>query len=200
MIRLGLDFDNTLIRYDELFHKVAKEQGLITDSVQPQKNKIRDHLRQKGIENEWTKLQGEIYGNRILEAVAWEGILETLEALQEKRVELYIISHKTKVPYLGPAYDLHAAARNWLAKQEFFSEQGLHWRDEKVYFELTKADKIQRIQQLGCTHFVDDLPEILEMLPPSVKGIFFRPEVATETAEPSWPVLREWSELPDLLQ
>ena len=42
--------------------------------------------------------------------------------------------------------------------------------------------------------------EILEMLPPSVKGIFFRPEVATEIAEPSWPILREWSALPDLLQ
>jgi len=199
-MRVGLDFDNTLIRYDELFHNLALEQGLIPDSVPPQKNKIRDHLRRKGIENKWTKLQGEVYGNRILEAAAWEGMLESLAALQERGVELCIVSHKTRTPYLGPAYDLHAAARNWLTKQEFFSAQGLHWRDEQVYFELTKADKIQRIQQLGCTHFVDDLPEILEMLPPSVKGIFFRPKVATETEEQSWPILREWSELPDLLQ
>ena len=199
-MRVGLDFDNTLIRYDELFHNLALEQGLIPDSVPPQKNKIRDHLRRKGIENEWTKLQGEVYGNRILEATAWEGMLESLAALQERGVELCIVSHKTRTPYLGPAYDLHEAARNWLTKQEFFSAQGLHWRDEQVYFELTKVDKIQRIQQLGCTHFVDDLPEILEMLPPSVKGIFFRPEVATEIAEPSWPILREWSALPDLLQ
>jgi len=48
-MRVGLDFDNTLIRYDELFHNLALKQGLIPDSVPPQKNKIRDHLRRKGI-------------------------------------------------------------------------------------------------------------------------------------------------------
>tara|TARA_E500000178_G_scaffold69251_1_gene66794 strand:- start:350 stop:949 length:600 start_codon:yes stop_codon:yes gene_type:complete len=199
-MRVGLDFDNTLIRYDELFHNLALEQGLIPDTLPAQKNRIRDHLRQQQREEEWTRLQGEVYGNRILEAVAWEGMWTALSELQDTGIKFYLVSHKTRTPYLGPAYDLHAAARNWLTKQEFFSAKGLHWRDEHVYFELTKADKIQRIQQLRCAYFVDDLPEILEMLPPSVKGILFRPKVATEAAEPSWPILQKWSELPDLLQ
>ena len=191
-MRLGLDFDNTLIRYDELFHKVAREQGLISNSVLPQKNKIRDHLREKGIEEEWTKLQGEVYGNRILEAVAWEGMLETLSALQKRGVELYIVSHKTKVPYSGPAYDLHAAAQSWLEKQGFFSRNGLNWQPEQVFFEQTKEAKVQRIQQLSCTHYVDDLPEILEMLPPSVKGIFFSTgKTMTEVNQP-WLVFGNW--------
>ena len=200
MIRLGLDFDNTLIRYDELFHKVAREQGLISDSVQPQKNKIRDHLRQKGIENEWTKLQGEVYGNRILEAVAWEGMLETLLALQEKGVELYIISHKTRNPFLGPAYDLHAAAQSWLEKQGFFSSSGLNWQPKQVFFELTKEAKVKRVQQLGCTHYVDDLPEILEMLPASVKGIFFSPESTMPEVNQPWLVFGDWGNFQYLLE
>ena len=29
MTLLGLDFDNTLVRYDKLFHKIALEKGLI---------------------------------------------------------------------------------------------------------------------------------------------------------------------------
>ena len=33
MTLLGLDFDNTLVRYDKLFHKLAKEKGLIEHHV-----------------------------------------------------------------------------------------------------------------------------------------------------------------------
>ena len=200
MIRLGLDFDNTLIRYDELFHKVAREKGLISDSVQPQKNKIRNYLRHKGIENEWTKLQGEVYGNRILEAVAWEGMLEKLSALQERGVELYLISHKTKVPYLGPTYDLHAAALSWLDQEGFFSRRGLNWQPEQVFFELTKEEKVQRVQKLSCTHYVDDLPEILEMLPPSVKGVYFCPEKDASKIDQPWLVFGHWDTFPDLFE
>ena len=31
MTLLGLDFDNTLVRYDKLFYKVALEKGLIEE-------------------------------------------------------------------------------------------------------------------------------------------------------------------------
>ena len=34
MTLLGLDFDNTLVRYDNLFHKLALEKGLINDEVE----------------------------------------------------------------------------------------------------------------------------------------------------------------------
>jgi hypothetical protein len=30
-----------------------------------------------------------------------------------------------------------------------------------VFLEPTKADKLTRIATLGCTHFIDDLPEFL---------------------------------------
>ena len=34
MIKIGLDFDNTLVRYDNLFHRLAVEKGFINQSFQ----------------------------------------------------------------------------------------------------------------------------------------------------------------------
>ena len=52
MTLLGLDFDNTIVQYDSLFYKLGLEKGLIDESVDPLKNKIRDFLRGKGQEEE----------------------------------------------------------------------------------------------------------------------------------------------------
>ena len=65
MTLLGLDFDNTLVRYDKLFHRLALEKGLIEHTIKKDKKAIRDYLREKGQDNEFTLLQGEVYGGRI---------------------------------------------------------------------------------------------------------------------------------------
>ena len=67
-MRLGLDFDNTLITYDEIFYKVAYERNLIPKNFIHQKKAIRDYLRKNNIENQFTLLQAEVYGKRIIEA------------------------------------------------------------------------------------------------------------------------------------
>ena len=59
-MRLGFDFDNTLISYDLLFHRVALDKGLIHKDLLKQKNAVRDYLRDMGAEDEWTRLQGEV--------------------------------------------------------------------------------------------------------------------------------------------
>ena len=61
---LGLDFDNTIIKYDELFHKIAYEKELIPADLPKEKNAVRNYLRQNNIEDEWTMIQGEVYGER----------------------------------------------------------------------------------------------------------------------------------------
>ena len=62
MTLIGLDFDNTLVCYDKLFHKTALERGLIDKSIPRNKIAIRDYLRSKDKDEEFTLLQGEIYG------------------------------------------------------------------------------------------------------------------------------------------
>lgn len=166
---IGLDFDNTLVCYDQLFHRVALEGGLIPPSVAPTKTAVRDYLRGIGQEPKWTELQGVVYGPRLLEASPYPGVPEFVDRSRKKGVPLVIVSHKTLHPIVGPPYDLHQAARQWLEH---------HLGDSlAAFFELTKAAKLKRIGQVGCSHYVDDLPEILTdpAFPASVQGILFDP-------------------------
>ena len=175
MTLLGLDFDNTLVRYDKLFHKLALEKNLIEQEIPANKTAIRDYLREQGKEEEFTLLQGEVYGPRILEAEPAEGMLQALNELNENGIQMVIVSHKTRTPYMGPPYDLHKAAWNWLDKYKFFSDVGLKWERSQVYFEETKHTKISRIKTLECSHYIDDLPEILEQIPEKIKRILYDP-------------------------
>ena len=198
MIRLGLDFDNTLISYDRLFRQVALEKGLIPEETPPQKNAVRDYLRKQAREDEWTSLQGEVYGGRILEAEPYPGMRAALDALSARRVPMCIVSHKTKTPYRGEPCDLHAAARSWLAQQGFHDASGLSWSQDQVHFEPTKEAKVARILALGCTHYVDDLPEILAMLPEGVEKILFSANGEVPSTA-NWKRMSSWTELPALL-
>ena len=67
-MRIGIDFDNTIVCYDEIFHRLAVERGLIGPDAPRGKSMVRDALRRSGREAEWTRLQGEAYGPRIGEA------------------------------------------------------------------------------------------------------------------------------------
>ena len=175
MTLLGLDFDNTLVHYDKLFHQLAIEKSLINISIPADKIAIRDYLRGKGQEEQFTLMQGEVYGLKILEAEPAKGMLEALKEIQRRGVKTILISHKTKTPYKGPAYDLHRAAIEWLEKNRFFDPNGLGWSKEEVFFEESKEKKVARIKSEKCTHYIDDLPEILEMLPPDIVKILYDP-------------------------
>jgi len=65
---IGIDFDNTSVCYDDVFGRVAVEQGLVTPEAATSKTAIRDHLRSLGQEDRWTELQGTIYGPRMMDA------------------------------------------------------------------------------------------------------------------------------------
>jgi hypothetical protein len=198
-MRLGLDFDNTLVSYDRLFHRIALERDWIPASCEARKVAVRDLLRSAGREEDWTRLQGEVYGPRIMEAEAHEGMLRALGTLHERGVPMVIVSHKTRTPYRGDAVDLHAAARRWLERHGFHDPARFGWPADRVFLELSQEAKIARIVDQGCTHYVDDLPEILEQLPDSIVKILFSPDDAT-AGRPGWQVMHRWHELPVLLQ
>jgi len=196
---LGLDFDNTLISYDQLFYRVALDKALIPEETLQQKNAVRDYLRQQDQEEDWTRLQGEVYGSRILEAIPYQGMLDVINSFSSKQIPMRIVSHKTRTPYLGEPWDLHAAARSWLAQQKIHGSNEMALSAGQVFFELTKEAKVERILELGCTHYVDDLPEILQMIPDHVEKILFSPDAKSDKY-PDWNLMRSWQELPAILQ
>ena len=174
MTLLGLDFDNTLVSYDKLFHELAVEKRLIDRTIPKNKIAIRDFLREEGKDQEFSLLQGEAYGPRILDSEKTKGVYEALKKIKEKGINMVIVSHKTTHPYYGPKHDLHSAAKKWLRHHKFTSKDGLDLKEEQIFFEPTKEDKARRIEDLGCTHYIDDLPEVLDMLNPNIKRILYR--------------------------
>lgn len=192
---IGVDFDNTIVSYDTLFHRLATERGLIDAAVLVTKNAVRDHLRRTGREPRWTALQGEVYGARLTEADPFPGVLEFFRACRTAGISLRIISHKTRYPFAGERHDLHDAARSWLRQQGFFAADGIGLAESEVHFELTKAEKLARIAACGCDLFIDDLPEILTdpAFPLTVERLLFAPAGADEIAGVT--VARSWAEL-----
>ncbi len=183
-MRIGIDFDNTIVSYDTLFHKVAVEQGTIPAQTPPTKLAVRDHLRAIGKEDVWTEMQGYVYGARMDEAEAYPGVLEFLRWARGNAIAVAIVSHKTRHPFIGRKYDLHQAAGRWIETHLVENTQKLVLAGN-VFFELTKEDKLRRIAAEGCDWFIDDLPEILlaEAFPPAAQRILFDPEAhhASET-------------------
>jgi len=160
-MRIGIDLDNTIICYDELFGSLAWQQSLIPAGVQWSKMQVRDYLRQTGREEAWTRLQGQAYGPAIEQALPFPGVKDFISRCRADSIPVFIISHKTREPFIGPRFDLHAAAMGWLERYGFFSASvGLTRED--VFLEVTKADKLGRISEQACSHFIDDLPEIFD--------------------------------------
>ena len=109
-MRVGVDFDNTIVCYDDVFHRVAVEWGLIPAEIAASKGAVRDYLRAEGREDTWIEVQGYVYGNRFREAPPFPGVTEFFNRCEEQAVPISIISHRTRYPFAGPRYDLHEAA------------------------------------------------------------------------------------------
>lgn len=204
-ITIGIDFDNTIVLYEDLFHRCALEEGLIRPETPKDKKVIRDEIRQlpQG-EARWTTLQGLVYGWRMSEAKLAEGFTEFRSWARNKGYYTCIISHKTQYPALGEKIDLREAARQWMKQQGFFDPAGLALNPEsEVFFEDTLANKLQRISEQKCDIFIDDLEEVLYHadFPKWVKRIHYtkasvgHPEIVVCT---SWLDVVKWCESANL--
>lgn len=199
---IGLDFDNTIVSYDALFYKVAREQEVVPPETPISKVVVRDYLRQTGREQVWTEMQGHVYGARMKEAAVYPGVIEFLRWARQAGHSIAIVSHKTKNPFLGPQHDLHATARAWI--EHHLIEKGTPLiPPEQVFFELTKEEKLARINYFGCEVFLDDLPEILQALefPASTRRILFDPEGHHKPAQlPGIHVVQSWKGFAECLR
>jgi hypothetical protein len=197
---IGVDFDNTIVSYDALFHRLALEQGLIPAEVPASKEQVRNYLRRCGQEEAWTELQGYVYGARLCDAAAFPGAIEFFRKCREQDVPVCIVSHKTRHPFRGPAYDLHQAALDWLVQNAFFNPTDIGLPRDAVHLETTLAGKLQRIADLGCTHFIDDLPELLSeaAFPDEAQPWLFDPNNHHPT-EQRFARVTSWLELDELL-
>lgn len=194
-MKIGLDFDNTIVKYDQVFYDVAIEWGVPLQSVPVHKLAVRDFLKGLGQEDLWTEMQGYVYGVCMDRAELYPGLIRFIQEMRQLGHSIVIISHKTRYPFLGPKYDLHSAARKWI------TQNIPDVLEEHIFFEATKTEKIQRIAQLGCHLFVDDLPEIVVSpdFPENTVPILFDPDSMHSSLISQYPQLRiftRWEKLP----
>ena len=198
MKKIGIDFDNTIVSYNNLFHKIAIEQNLIPNDFPHSKLLIRDYLRKNNKDELFTLIQAEVYGKRILEASPSPNVDLAIKELINIGFDVSVISHKSRYPYSGPKYDLHKSAISWLEKNNFFEKEKVGLSRNKIYFNLTKEDKINKIDTIGCDYFIDDLPEILKLINKNTKKILYNPENNYKNND--LIILNKWENLTKILK
>jgi hypothetical protein len=195
--RIGLDLDNTLISYEEVFRRYARERGLIDAGFVGGKDEVRDRVRAaEGGELIWQQLQGAVYGKGVAGAELFPGVAEFLSKARTQGRDIVIVSHKTVFGHHDPdRINLRDAALTWMRGQGFFDPDRFALSLEKVWFTETRSAKIAKIRELSVGWFVDDLPEVLEHrdFPPHVAGVLFTRGAAAESAYPR--VAAYWNDI-----
>ena len=113
---IGIDFDNTIIDYNNLFYEGGLSLGVLPDNAICNKKIIREYLIRKGRERDWIKIQGLVYGKFIRTAKVMEGFSSFSEHCYGMGWKIFIISHKTRDSIVGEKFNLHTSALNWLEK------------------------------------------------------------------------------------
>ena len=198
-MRIGIDFDNTIVNYRGLFHEVAVKRGLIPYEFPANRERVRDHLNASGRADDYTRLQGYVYGPGIYRAALWPGVYDFIARATSQGHFVCVVSHKSKRPSLGAAYDLRQYARAFLHEIGLIGS-GLLTLDS-VYFESTQQDKVNRVGALEVDLFIDDLPEFLKRadFPCGTLPVLFDPSGQARTnvnaelrAFTDWKAISRW--------
>ena len=173
-VRIGIDFDNTLVGYDALFSRLARERRWLPRGHAGGKEAVKSALiRSDGHDRRWQRLQADAYGHRILEARAFPGALDFIQRAKSAGHEIFIVSHKSERSHLDPSVKLRSWARRWL------STSGVRLPASRVLFASTRDEKVRLIDRLELDVFIDDLPEVLAhpAFPERTGKILFKPEL-----------------------
>jgi hypothetical protein len=175
-MRIGLDFDNTIARYDHIFTAEAKQEKFVSIRWKGTKKQLRDTLRSlEGGDIMWQKLQGRVYGPMMSQAELFPGVVQFMLRCKHRGDDLFIISHKTEYGHFDQTETpLRQAALHWMTECGFFKKTKCGLSQEQVFFESTRSEKVSRISSLDLDVFVDDLKEVFaEDDFPNIKKILF---------------------------
>ena len=193
----------TIVSYDTLFFICAKDAGLVDPAHPRSKTLIRETIRNlPGGEDKWQHLQAQVYGRYMKDAELMPGFNEFMTRCTNGGIQPLIISHKTQFSVRDQTLNLREAALNWMTQHHFFSRNGFGISRDRIFFASTREEKIRNIIACGCSHFIDDLPEVLthEMFPRKTHAYLFTQdslELARSTPTRIM-VLRNWRQAIDL--
>jgi hypothetical protein len=197
---LAVDFDNTIVSYDELIYRVAVDMELLPKGHVLNKEEARRLIRlQADGELAWQRIQAAIYGPRIAEAQLIDGVVPFFQQCKARGIPVYVVSHKTEYASQDETRtDLRSAAVGWMKGHGFFEESGLGLSPSNVYFEDTRSKKVERVMSLGCSHLIDDLEETFleESFPADVEKLLYSPHAA-HSSIPGVRTVSSWEDIAD---
>lgn len=156
--RFGFDLDNTLIDYSNAVQEYCLNEGLNECKTL---DSLRTLLRRSDTSGRlWQLAQGWLYTDGLSYARAGQGAVELCEFLKNSNMELMIVSHKTThTPDFCGQKPLREIATKWINSSELAD---YFLGNEQIYYEATRASKVERIQKLEFNYFVDDLIEVFQ--------------------------------------
>ena len=174
---IGIDLDNTIVRYDGLFKRVAYSKKLISKDFIEDKNSIRNFLlSKKNGKNIWKKLQGLVYGKYMKNAELMPNVFNFLCLCKFRKHTIYIVSHKTEFGHFDKEkISLRNEAIKWMNNKGFFKKNYFNLKKQNIFFANTRSEKVKIISELKCNWFIDDLPEVFseKNFPNKTKKILF---------------------------
>ena len=176
-MKIGIDFDNTIAIYDDLFNLENKKYNFTGNKKSNPKETLKKNLlKSKNGLFLWNKFQGSLYGGKIKYAKIASGLKLFLIIAQYFKYEIFIISHKTEYGHYDKnKINLRTEALKWLRQNNFFVKKNLLIKKKNIFFCNSQEDKIQKINSLNLDYFVDDLPVILKHkeIKYNIKKIFY---------------------------
>ena len=196
---IGIDFDNTIARYDSSFKEIALIEGLINENWKGKtKTEIRNYLRSlPDGETKWMKLQGLVYGKYMNKAEMMPGVANFLLKCKQNNYKVLIISHKTEYGHFDTErISLRKQALKWMTYKRFFDPDYFALKKENIFFAETRKKKLDLISKSNCEYFIDDLPELFKekYFPDGPKKILFLRSNTTDLPE-NTTILKNWEDI-----
>ena len=177
--KIGLDLDNTIIDYSEVFPFVAKKLNLVDQSWLGSKSNLRKILlKRKNGAFLWEKVQGLVYGEYLERAQLYPGLLRLLWLCKQRGIKVEIVSHKTKFGHHDAnKVPLREKAKAFLISKKIYGNKQEHLISEVIFCD-TRIDKLNEIIERQFDIFVDDLVEVLNhhLFPEKTKAVLFNPD------------------------
>ena len=163
---VGIDIDNTIINYDNVFKRNAKKLQIKLKKKNNIKREFKENIISTKGPKAWTSFQGKVYGSQLNSASLYPGFLRFYKYLQNNNFKVYFVSHKTIYPILGKKINL----RN---KTKKFLKNKVKNLNSEIIFCDSIEKKIEQIKKKNCDIFIDDLEKILNFIPNSIYKIHF---------------------------
>ena len=202
ILRIGLDFDNTIANYDQAFPEVARILGYETNDLNATLNKRDLKLKLLKLpdgDTAWQKVQGLVYGKFIDLASLYPGVYEFVLRALASGHKIFIVSHKTELGHFDESRTpLRQAATTWLINQKLVGDSDSKIKLQNIYYAETRDEKINKIVELQLDVFIDDLDEVLSdrSFPKRTRKILFG---SGATTSKEILAMQSWREVGDEL-